>query len=246
MNKLVLFLLLSVFLSCKNQDSSALNAIEIINNSIEASGGNKFDVSTITFDFRDKHYKAKRNQGDFQLERHFKDSIFNVKDVLDNNGFNRYVENESLEIPDSMVVKYAASVNSVHYFSVLPYGLNDPAVVKTFLGEEIIKGKNHYKIQVTFNKDGGGEDYEDVFVYWISTETFKVSYLAYSYKEIDDLGFRFREAYNERFVNGIRFVDYNNFKPKTTKVKVDDLGKLFEENQLVLLSKIELKNVTVN
>jgi hypothetical protein len=247
MNKVVLLTLFTglFLLSCKNKKPSVLNANEIINNSIEISGGEAFHVSTIAFDFRDKHYVAKRNNGLFQLERHFKDSVFNVKDVISNDGFKRKVDDELLDIPDSLAVKYAASVNSVHYFSVLPYGLNDVAVIKTLLGEETIKERNYYKIQVTFKQDGGGEDYEDIFVYWIDSETFKVNYLAYSYKENDDLGFRFREAYNERFINGIRFVDYNNYKSKTNKVSVVELGKLFDNKQLELLSKIELKNVSV-
>ncbi|GGG43162.1 DUF6503 family protein [Bizionia arctica] len=248
MNRVILLLLLNVLLfsSCKNSNTSVLNEDEIINKTIKVSGGDKFDVSNIEFDFRDKHYVAKRNKGAFQLERHFKDSIFSVKDVVDNDGFNRFVNDEMLDIPDSMAVKYAASVNSVHYFSVLPYGLNDAAVIRTSLGEESIKGNSYYKIQVTFNADGGGEDFEDVFVYWINTKTFKTDYLAYSYNEADGVGFRFREAYNEQFVNGIRFVDYNNYKPKDKEIDILNSGSLFETNQLELLSKIELKNVTVN
>jgi hypothetical protein len=180
------------------------------------------------------------------LERHFKDSIFNVRDVLDNEGFSRYIDEEMLEIPDSIAVKYKASVNSVHYFSVLPYGLNDKAVLKKYLGEEAIKGETYYKIQVTFKQDGGGEDFEDIFVYWINTKTFKVDFLAYSYHEDDGFGFRFREVYNEQFINGIRFVDYNNYKPKSNDIDILNLGSMFETNQLELLSKIDLKNVTVN
>ena len=75
--------------------------------------------------------------------------------------------------------------------------------------------------------------------------SFKVDYLAYSYNEDDGVGMRFREAYNERFVNSLRFVDYNNYKTEDTSIPLESLGKAFEANQLKLLSKIELKNVTV-
>src|SRR5690606_16358800 len=123
--KQIIFLLVVFslfFLNCKKSEPSVLTAQEIINKTIETSGGKLFDISTIAFDFRDMHYIAKRNHGDFSLERHFNDSIFSVRDVLDNNGFNRFVGNQTLELVDSMAVKYAASVNSVHYFSVLPFG----------------------------------------------------------------------------------------------------------------------------
>lgn len=94
--------------------------------------------------------------------------------------------------------------------------MNDKAVNKLYLGKVLIKGNEYYKIKVTFNEEGGGEDFEDVFVYWVQTGTFKVDYLAYSYA-VNGGGIRFKEAYNERFVNGIRFVDYNNCKPENEK-----------------------------
>ncbi|MCX7547698.1 deoxyribose-phosphate aldolase [Xanthomarina sp. F1114] len=248
MKQFVLFTVIFTlfFVSCKKTTSSVLTAQDIIDKTIEISGGELFDVSKIAFDFRDMHYVAQRDHGEFSLERHFKDSIFNVKDVLDNNGFNRFVENEPLELIDSMAVKYAASVNSVHYFSVLPYGLNDEAVNKELLGEEVLKDKTYYKIEVTFKQDGGGEDFEDVFIYWVQKDSFKMDYLAYSFHEENGLGYRFREAYNERYIHGVRFVDYRNYKPKTKGVSLRELGHLYESNDLELLSKIELKNVTVN
>ena len=113
------------------------------------------------------------------------------------------------------------------------------------LAEEKIKEKTYYKIQVTFNQEGGGEDYEDVFVYWFNKQSFKADYLAYSYSEEDGVGMRFREAYNERYVSDLRFVDYNNYKAEDATIQLNDLGKAFENKQLKLLSKIELKNVKV-
>jgi hypothetical protein len=114
------------------------------------------------------------------------------------------------------------------------------------LEEEKIKSKDYYKIKVTFNEDSGGEDYEDVFLYWIDKKSFKVDYVAYSYSETEGNGMRFRAAYNERYVNGIRFVDYNNYKAEDGSIQLLDLGKAFENNELELLSKIELENVNVD
>jgi hypothetical protein len=171
-----------------------------------------------------------------------KDSVF---DLLTNNSFERFINNRNVRLVDSMIPKYSASVNSVHYFSVLPFGLNDKAVNKELLGEEKIKNKDYYKIKVSFNEKGGGEDFEDVFVYWVDKKMFKVDYLAYSYNEEGGVGVRFREAYNERFINGLRFVDYNNFKTESHTIELIDLGNAFEKNKLKLLSKIELKNVEV-
>ncbi|MFK7782739.1 DUF6503 family protein [Psychroserpens sp.] len=246
------YILVSVFatflLNCKNLDNEQLSAEFIINKSIQISGSEKVGISKIGFDFRDKYYYADRDKGKFMLMRmtieNNKDSIF---DVLSNDGFERHINtNEAVFVEDSMKVNYSASVNSVHYFSVLPYGLNDKAVNKKRLDDVVINNEKHYAIKVTFHKEGGGEDYEDVFVYWINSESFKLGYLAYSYNEIDGKGMRFREAYNERFINDIRFLDYNNYKPNDKIKTLKELPKLFEDGALTLLSKIELKNIKVN
>lgn len=241
---------------CKNENSTKiktnvetvenkLNADEIINKSIEVSGGEKFKKSSLKFEFRDVYYQALRKNHEFLLVRVLvkdKDSIF---DMLSNVGFERYHNEAFVKLEDTVAKKYSASVNSVHYFSVLPYGLNDKAVNKELLKSEQIKGKAYYKIKVTFNEEGGGEDYDDVFIYWVDKETYKVEYLAYSYKEKNGLGMRFRDAYNERYVNGLRFVDYNNYKTEDTTIPLESLGQVFEKNELKLLSKIELENIEV-
>jgi hypothetical protein len=247
MKQFVLIFVLLLFLNCKQDKHQALTANEIIDKSIMVSGGEKFDNSIIEFDFREKHFMATRNAGQFEfISTYKKEPRLKITDYLTNNGFERLVNNKKIILPDSMALRYGSSLNSVHYFSVLPYGLNDEAVNKELLGETSINGANYFKIKVTFNQDGGGEDFEDVFVYWINKETFKVDYLAYSYEEDGTLGFRFREAYNERYVNDLRFVDYDNYKPKKIAVTVYELDNLFENGELELLSKIELKNIIVD
>jgi len=230
-------------ISCNTK--KIVSAQDIVDKSIEVSGGEKYLNAEISFDFRDKRYRSIREGGKFQYERQFQDSIGIIKDVLNNAGFERYINNELANIPDSMSVKYTSSVNSVHYFALLPFGLNDAAVNKSNLGEITIKDKVYHKIKVWFNQEGGGEDFEDIFIYWIDTSTFKADFIAYSYIEDDGIGIRFREAYNERFINGLRFVDYNNYKSEDTTMNLLGLGKAFEAGNLKLLSKIELKNIVV-
>lgn len=233
----------ALFLSCENtKDSSAQ---DVVDKSIAISGGAIIANATLSFNFRDKYYKATRNNGIFQLERRFKDSLNTVRDLLSNNGFERFINNKLTEITPTEVKRYSTAVNSVHYFSVLPFGLNDKAVNKEYLKKVDLKGKPYHKIKITFNKEGGGEDFEDVFVYWINTEDYKTEYLAYSFKEKQGIGLRFRAAYNERYIKGVRVVDYYNYKPKDHNISLLDLGELFENNQLELLSKIDLKNVEI-
>lgn len=248
MKSIYSLLILLLVLSCKSEkEPEALTAERIINASMEVSGADKVVNSKISFDFRGIKYLANRNNGAFVLSRitvgENNDSIY---DLLSNGGFERFINDELITVADSMIPRYSASINSVHYFSVLPYGLNDSAVKKTLLGEETIKGKRYNKVKITFSEEGGGEDYDDEFIYWVNALDHKIEYVAYSYAEDDGKGIRFREAYNERIVNGVRFVDYNNYKPEATIQGLLNLGQLFQDEKLKLLSKIELENINVD
>ncbi len=220
------------------------SAKEIIDKAIEQAGGSRYDNAIIHFTFRDKLYRSKRNDGAYELERTVNSFEGAILDVVSNSGLKRTVENCPVTIADSLITRISDGVNSVHYFATLPYGLNAPAVHKKLVTEGVVKGEKYYKIKVTFDKEGGGTDYEDEFLYWIHQERFTVDYLAYKYA-VNGGGIRFREAYNPRVINGIRFVDYNNYKPANLNVSLSDLDNLFNKERLELLSKIELKDVFV-
>lgn len=222
-----------------------LTAQKIVDNAITVAGGPIIENATIHFKFRDHYYNAKRINGVATLERCTDAECQIQQDKIKENGeFVRFRESVPVAVPDSMAPRYSNSINSVHYFSVLPYGLNDPAVRKELLSPTTINSKPYHQIKVTFTKEGGGEDFDDQYVYWIHTETYKVDFLAYNY-QVDEGGTRFREAYNERIVNGVRFVDYRNYKPEEQFPPLTDLGGLFESKKLNLLSKIELENISV-
>lgn len=238
------YLLLFALILVACEEKEPLTAHAIVDKAIAKSCNGNCDHAEIDFVFRKVKYKSTRDGESYRFERNFVDSLGSVRDVLSNQGFTRYI-NDSLQIlADSTAQKYAESVNSVHYFTQLPYGLKAPAANKTILGEATINGKEYYEIGVTFNEEGGGTDYEDEFLYWIDKENFYVDFIAYSYA-VHGGGIRFREAYNPRVVEGIRFVDYNNYKPASLETPLTDLDSLFQQNKLELLSKIETENVQV-
>jgi hypothetical protein len=243
-----LFIGLSLVLlitSCKNKGEVSLpDATKIIEKSIEVAGGEVIANSEITFKFRDLFYEAKRQNGLFEFSRRSIKNDSVIVDVLTNAKFERFVNDSLVDLSDEDIKKFSSSVNSVHYFSVLPYGLTDKAVNHKYLDSTEIAGEPYHIIEVTFDQEGGGEDFNDVFLYWIHKNTFKIKYLAYQYFT-EDGGLRFREAYNERYVNGARFVDYNNFKPETKLVKLTELEALFTSGNLELLSTIELEDIEV-
>ncbi|REH48792.1 hypothetical protein C7448_10570 [Tenacibaculum gallaicum] len=233
--------LLLLVVSCKPK----FTAQQIIDKSIEYSKLNEIGNATISFNFRKNHYKATRNNGTFKLVRTIKNDSVTIKDVLSNENFRRFVNDSLVELTEKDKNRYSNSVNSVHYFSVLPFGLNDKAVQKKLLEPVTIKGKEYYKIRVTFAEEGGGEDFDDVFIYWFAKDSFQVDYLAYKY-HTNGGGVRFRDVKEEKIVNGIRFVDYNNYKPLDKDINFYTIDKLYEEGKLKKLSEIILNNIELN
>lgn len=234
-----------LFFSCKEKKATevTLSVNEIVDKSIEVSGGERYETSKICFKFRGLEYVSEEG-GKTQKRSFFSDSI-NYIDIKRGSNFQRFVNDTPVIISDSLASLYSNSINSVHYFAQLPYHLNDAAAKKEFLKEEVVKNKSYYLVKVTFDEKGGGVDFEDNYLYWINKKTFKIDYLAYDF-HVNGGGVRFRKAYNERFVNGIRFADYENYKPKNESATLMQMSDLFEKNQLELLSKIDIKNIEVN
>ncbi|MGN7513947.1 MAG: DUF6503 family protein [Allomuricauda sp.] len=244
MRKLLIPLMLVFAIGCKQEPKKELTTQEIVDNSIADSGGKLFNDHKVTFDFRDKSYVSENVDGQRVFKRISDLDSTIITDVKRGNDFERYMNDSLVMVHDTMAVKYANSVNSVHYFVRLPYGLNDGAVNKELLGKETIDSKEYYKVKVTFDQQGGGDDFEDTYLYWFDIESFKPEYLAYDF-HVNGGGQRFRKAYNERYVNGIRFVDYENYKPKNDGTDILEIGQLYNKGELELLSKIELKNIAV-
>ncbi len=239
-----IFMLFAIFLiSCKPSETK-LTAQQIIDKTIIYSGADKVANSEITFKFRGKKYWAYRNDGEFRLGNQFTERSENYSDIVSNHGFQRLFNGKDIKAPDSLAIKFSNAVNSVHYFSVLPFGLNDKAVKKKLLPSSKIKGKEYYKIEISFSEDGGGEDFEDVFIYLIDKEDFLIDYLAYSY-HTNGGGKRFRVLKEQCNIEGVRFVDYHNYKPLNKDIKLIDIDKAFENNQLQKVSEIILEDIEV-
>ena len=221
------------------------DAQQIIDQSIDAHGGEKYQSFFIEFDFRNRHYSGKRDGGAFVYTREFEDTTGQVRDVLSNEGFHREINGTKVELTEKKAFAYQNSVNSVLYFIQLPYGLNDAAVHKKYLGEAQIHGKTYHKVRISFSEEGGGKDFEDVFVYWIDRESYLIDYFAYSYLT-DGGGLRFRKAINRREEGGLQIQDYVNYKAEVLPGReVSELDSLFEAGALDSLSSIINENVIV-
>jgi hypothetical protein len=229
-----------ICISCANRN----DAERIVNKSIEAHGGKRFEKAHIEFDFRGRHYTSHRVDQVFTYTREFTDTTGSVRDVLTNDGLVRFINGDTAPITDERKNAFSNSVNSVIYFALLPFGLNDPAVNKEYVGITRIEGKDYHIIRVSFDQEGGGEDHEDVFLYWINQQSFTVDYFAYSY-QTDGGGLRFRKAINQRTIEGLLFQDYVNYETKDETSSLDKLEELYKNGKLEKLSDIKLTNITV-
>ena len=239
MKKNVLFLIFILGLSsCQNETDRAKSIVE---KSIEAHGGKKYDNFTIEFDFRKFHIKLMHDKGRFQYERISKDSARNdVWDVINNEGFLRIINGNQVVLSEKDITKYTNAVNSVAYFVLLPYKLKDKSVNLEYLGEATLKNQKYDKIKVWFDKEGGGKDFEDIYCYWFNQTTHLIDYLAYT-----NGGPRFRRAKNRQTINGMVFQDYENFAIIDTTFQVYNYDTAFLAGKDSLLSLIEQKNIVV-
>ena len=183
-------------------------------------------------------------ENDFVFTRMFPDSLGGITDSLTNKGFTRTVSGQPVELTADEDSMYSNSVNSVIYFALLPYKLNDAAVNKTYLGQTSINGEPYHEIEVTFDQEGGGTDYQDRYIYWIHRDDYTMDYLAYRF-HVDDGGTRFRQATNERVINGIRFADYNNFGSPEMQHPLEEYDTYFESDTLSKVSEVNLENIEV-
>lgn len=219
-------------------------ADSIVNKAIEAHGGKLYTTADYSFVFREKNYRFQNNRSNFEYSSEIQKGDSVVKDILTPKKFERFVNGKLQLLNKEQTGKYSETLNSVIYFVMLPYKLQDASVNKEFVEESTIKGKKYDAIHITFAQDGGGKDFDDEYQYWINKDTHKIDYLAYNYR-VNDGGVRFRAAINTRVIAGVTFQDYINYAaPLNTPLT--DLPKLYEQGKLKEVSQILSENVVDN
>ncbi|WP_420387275.1 DUF6503 family protein [Roseivirga sp.] len=234
--------LLSIY-SC-GQKSEELTVDQVIEKAVDAHGGDRYDNMEVQFDFRNRHYRAKITNGEYVYERTFQSENGWVTDIWSNKKFKRMIDEKEIHLDRESMQTYRTATNSVIYFALLPFNLDDPVVNRQLMRSVEIKGEPYYKVEITYGEMGGEkEDFENVYVYWIHKERFTMDYLAYSFN-INGGGVRFREAYNAREVEGIRFQDYRNYTIDED-YPAQELDYAYTTDKLRLVSDIKLENVKV-
>ena len=218
------------------------SAQAVVDRAIRRHGGPQFDGVRIAFDFRQYHLSVERKDGMFDYRRTYKDSLGNaIREQMTNAAFTRRVNARPQSLSEKEYKRYYEAVNALVYLSLLPYRLNDAGVIKEYLGTVQIKGRPYHKVQVSFTRENGGTDFQDVFYYWFDAAENTMDYFAYSAG-----GNRFRQAVNRSVVKGILFQDYiNHTHAEGDTTALVHFDRLFDAGKLVVLSKIEHRNISV-
>lgn len=253
MKHLLFISFLLVLLSCgykvdvltENEDNELVlsTADSIIQLGIAAHGVKAFEQQMFAFTFRNKRYSFSfRNEG-FKFNRIDTVSGQVIHDHFTESDFWREENGENISITTESKEKYKGSVNSVIYFTTLPYKLTDESVIASFKGTRSIKGKDYLVLEVRFTEEGGGEDHDDIFYYWFNSATHLLDYFAYSY-HTNGGGVRFRSAYNRSEVGSVVFQDYINYEVKIG-TPLHHIPSLYEKDSLKELSRIENKDIVI-
>ena len=217
---------------------------DIIARGIEAHGGERFENARVTFDFRGEEWSLERQDGRFRYERRYQDDDDRpVLEGMTNDSTFRQVDGEPVDLDEEGRADVELDVNSVTYFAFLPFRLDDPAVQSRYMGVRSIDGELHYQVEVTFQEDGGGPDWDDRFIHWFHAEEGTLGYVAYRYYRGDG-GTRFREAVNPREKGGLRVHDWVNSHVEG----ISDIAHYpdsLEAGALEHVSDVELENVEV-
>lgn len=217
----------------------------VVHDAIEAHGGDRFHELQLEFEFRGTPFHVLYDEGRFAFERRTTDAEGRtVVERMDNDATTRTVDGAPVTLLPQERAALETAVNSVVYFALLPWRLQDPAVRLRDLGAAELEGEPYRKIEVTFEPDGGGRDWEDQFVYWFHRDTHMLDFMAYRY-HTGEGGSRFRRAVNRREVQGIVVQDYENFAAEEDLDDVAAYDDLHRTGRLRLVSMVELEAVRI-
>ena len=225
------------------------SAAAVIDSARAAHGASILESAVVTFNFRGDSYRIRQEEGHFHYRRSYTDSLGRaVTDGITPQGAYRVAEGDTVLLSAAERDDVHTTVNSVAYFALLPEPHGDPAVRPTYSSRDTIDGVPYHRVQVTFQQEGGGEDWQDVFLYWFHSDTYAMDYLAYAYGQgpNEEAGTRFREAYNIRRIGGVRMSDYHNYTADTLSAdQMEQYPDLLAQEALRLVSRIELDSVQV-
>ncbi len=226
----------------------ASERLEIVDRAIEHHGGELFEQSRV------KLTVASRS-GSFDVDSMADGDRFEQRIRASNGADERLYRRDNtalevteggrlMEMDETEHARAESYVNQRMYFLFLPYKLNDPGAWKEDQGLEEWNGRQLHRVRITF-APGTSDGADSAYVYWFDPETARLEQFAYDYEE--GTGLRFRILRNYRRIGGLLFYDADNYGLNTRDggLTVDDINPVYVEQELPLVSQIELRGIEV-
>jgi hypothetical protein len=198
----------------------------------------------IRFSFRGTPYRLWLDGRRSVYTRQVRDGHTVRTDRLEGDAFTATVHGAPIPLSPDKEGALRRSLNSVAYFALLPRPLQDDAVIATSLGVTTLGGKPWHTVDVRFREQGGGDDHDDVFRYWIDPATHRLGYLAYTFATGEG-GVRVRRAVGAHEIDGVVLLDWVNHGRNGQGLTIDDAVRDLEAGVLPELSTIALDEVRV-
>ncbi len=231
--------------------SGDVEALALLDRARIHHGSAVLDRAEVTFSFRGVPFVLRRDGGRFRYARTFTDSLGrSVEEVVDNDGAHRFVEGEEVALSRGEADRVGTAVNSVAYFALLPAPLADPAVHARLLSPDRVGGEAYDRVEVTFEREGGGADWEDRYVYWLRQVDGQIGHYAYTYEPTPgdtartETGTRFRVPLGATRVGGVLFQDWQNLTADPLEA-LDHFGDLYDAGETFEVSTVVLDSIRV-
>lgn len=220
-------------------------AKSIISKSIKKHGGALYSNASYSFDFRGKEYSFNHDKNGHSYSLFWKDQDNKaIKISLQNEQLLKTINNELVQLNPDEIASYREQINSVLFFVLLPFKLEDQNATSAYLGDTKIKGEDYEIVEVNFSEDSDTGN-KTTYFFWFHKEKNTMDYLAYKYKGNNGLAVRFRSFYNRRNINGIVFQDYNNYTCDPNS-SLKEIAELYEDDKLTYVSNVEITNTSKN
>jgi len=243
--KLLAYLILfgGLLTSCKTDVEPELNGIQLLDKSIEASGGSIFNDSNVSFQIKHRKYQAYRNKHIARFSIETKNLNNEIHKATYANGFPEYfINNEKIPTNPNIQRYVNLRLEAVMYLSGIPHVFKQNGVITTRQEDVVIDEQDYFVLNITFPEGEGLPD--DEFYLYINPETFYVDFYAEKYK-LNGNEPTFVRLYNHRIVNSLLFADYYTFSPKEDSTLLSEIHTFYSKKDINERKHVQYTNIEV-
>jgi hypothetical protein len=241
--RFLLYLLTFLLLNSCGDTKQELDALTLLDKSIEASGGEHFYNSVSTFVVNQFNYTVQRNG----IEQHLivTSEARNTRYRAEfNKGQRTYYVDDSLVSNTGLNTRFIdVNLEGFIYLLSVPHLLKTNASIYERKPDVVIQKKTYYTVKVTFTVVEGLPQNE--FYLYIDPETFLVDFFAANYELAKGTN-NFYRMVNRREVNGLSYFDYYSFTAESEDIALESLYKSFNALTIRETNYVQLKDIKVS